>query len=258
MRFIVLAAGTGSRLRPLTDDTPKCLITVAPQSILERLLEQACSTGRFSEAVVITGYLAEQVADFSDRWSAARSLPVRLVHNRLFSETNNSFSLFLARDLLDEGFVLADGDLVLDPRILARVAASDRSCLAVDSSRALDAEAVKCELDDQRLVVGLSKEIPAHRAVAESIGLSRLDAGDARALIRHLSALVQRRELDEYYERAYQDMLADGWRPGLIDIAGLGWEEVDDHLDLEHARALVAGGAATDEAALARIRPSHL
>jgi choline kinase len=251
MRFIVLAAGTGSRLRPLTHDTPKCLITVVRQSILERLLEQARSTHRFSEAVVITGYLAEQVADFSHRWSTARSLPVRLVHNERFKETNNSFSLFLARHLLDEGFVLADGDLVLDPRILARVAASDRSSLAVDSSRALDAEAVKCELDDQRLVVGLSKEIPAHRAAAESIGLSRLDVGDAQAMTRHMTALVQRGEFDEYYERAYQDMLVDGWRPGLIDVAGLGWEEVDDHRDLEHARALVAGETASGEAALA-------
>jgi choline kinase len=241
MRFIVLAAGTGSRLRPLTNDTPKCLITVAGQSILERLLEQAHSTRRFSEAVVITGYFAEQVADFSHRWSIAGSLPVRLVHNERFAETQNSFSLYLARHLLEEGFVLADGDLVLDPHIIARVAASDRSCLAVDSSRALDAEAVKCELDDQRLVVGLSKDIPAHRGAAESIGLSRLDAEDAEAMTRHLTALVQHEEFDEYYERAYQDMLADGWRPGLIDVAGLGWEEVDDHRDLEHARALALG-----------------
>ena len=251
MRFIILAAGTGSRLRPLTHDTPKCLITVAQQSILERLLEQARSTHRFSEAIVITGYRAEQVADFSHRWSAARSLPVRLVHNERFMETNNSFSLYLARHLLDEGFVLADGNLVLDPRILARVAASDRSSLAVDSSRDLDVEAVKCELDDQRLVVGLSKEIPAHRAAAESIGLSRLDAGDAEAMTRHMTTLVQRGEFDEYYERAYQDMLVDGWRPDLIDVAGLGWEEVDDHRDLEHAQALVAGETASGEAALA-------
>jgi choline kinase len=251
MRFIVLAAGTGSRLRPLTNDVPKCLVTVARESILERLLEQAHSAHRFSEAVVITGYLAEQVADFSHRWSAARSLPVRLVHNQRFMDTNNSFSLFLARHLLDEGFVLADGDLVLDPRIVGRVAASNRSSLAVDSSRALDAEAVKCELDDRGLVVGLSKNIPVHRAAAESIGLSRIDAGDAQALTRHLSALVQRGELDEYYERAYQDMLVDGWRPGLIDVAGLGWEEVDDHQDLERARALVVGGPASGGAALA-------
>jgi hypothetical protein len=45
-------------------------------------------------------------------------------------------------------------------------------------------------------------------------------------------------------------MLVDGWRPGLIDVAGLGWEEVDDHRDLEHARALVAGETASGEAAL--------
>ena len=251
MRFIVLAAGTGSRLQPLTHDTPKCLITVGGQTILERLLEQAHSTRRFSEAVVITGHLAEKVASFSHRWSAARSLPVRLVHNERFMETNNGFSLYLARHLLDEGFVLADGDLVLDSGILARVAASDRSSLAVDSGRALDAEAMKCELDDQRLVVALSKEIPAHRAAAESIGLSRLDARDTKAVTRHLTTLVQRGELNEYYERAYQDMLVDGWRPGLIDVADLGWEEVDDHRDLEQARALVAGGAASGEAALA-------
>ena len=245
MRFIVLAAGTGSRLQPLTHDTPKCLITVAGRTILERLLEQADSTRRFSEAVVITGHLAEQVASFAHRWSAARSLPVRLVHNERYMETNNGFSLYLAQHLLEEGFVLADGDLVLDPRIIARVATSGRSSLAVDSSRALDAEAMKCELDDQRLVVALSKDIPAHRAAAESIGLSHLDARDAKAVTRHLAALVQRGELNEYYERAYQDMIVDGWRPGLIDVADLGWEEVDDQRDLERARALAAGEAAS-------------
>ena len=121
----------------------------------------------------------------------------------------------------------------------------------MDSGRALDAEAMKCELDDQRLVVALSKEIPAHRAAAESIGLSRLDAGDAKAVTRHLAALVQRGEHNEYYERAYQDMLVDGWRPGLIDVADLGWEEVDDQRDLERARALVAGEAASGGVTLA-------
>src|SRR5271155_5047861 len=105
MRFVILAAGTGSRLRPLTDSKPKCLVAVGGQTILGRLLGQAESTRRFVEAVVITGFCADQVADFSHQWSATRELPVRIVHNPRYMDTNNSYSLFLARHVLHDGFV---------------------------------------------------------------------------------------------------------------------------------------------------------
>jgi choline kinase len=242
MRLIVLAAGMGSRLGSLTLDTPKCLITIAQETILGRQLDQAASTGRFSEAVIVTGYRAEQVAAFSEQWSATGKLPVRLVPNPRFMETNNSYSLFIARHLLDEGFVLIDGDLVLDSRIVERVAACNRSSLVVDTNRTLDPEAMKCRLDEQGLISALSKEIPIHQAAAESIGLSFIDSSDAAELIGRLTDLVGRGAVNDYYERAFQDMLEGGWRPVLLDVAGLAWEEVDDLRDLERARSLLEVG----------------
>jgi L-glutamine-phosphate cytidylyltransferase len=239
MRFVVLAAGIGSRLWPLTESVPKCLVMVGGKTILERLLEQAEATDQFSEAVVLTGYRARQVDEFAQQWNRTRLLPLRLVNNPAFGETNNSYSLYLARDLLAEGFVLADGDLVLDPAIVQRIAACERSSLVVDAERTLDPEAMKCTLNDQGLITTLSKEIPLHLAAAESIGLSLFDAQDAREVGRRLSSLVAEGELQQYYERALQDMLIDGWRPSLINVGGLGWEEVDDRTDLERAQSLV-------------------
>lgn len=235
MRLVILVAGVGSRLRPLTDDRPKCLVEVNGKTILGRFLEGAEQVGAFQEVVLITGYLHEQIAAFTEQWGQGHTLPVRLVHNERFDETNNGYTLLCAKEFLRDGFVLTDGDLLLDTEILRRVANHPESHLAVDMQSMLDEEAMKFVLDEQGFVTELSKEITVERGLGESIGLCKMNAEDVPGIVDHLTRLVEQGELNEYYERAFQELIKEGWQLKVVDVGDLRWVEVDDHNDLSRA-----------------------
>ncbi|HEU4963295.1 MAG TPA: phosphocholine cytidylyltransferase family protein [Bacilli bacterium] len=235
MKLVILVAGVGSRLRPLTDEKPKCLVEVNGETILGRLLDQAADTGAFDEVVLLTGYRQEQIKDYADAWMASHALPVRLVYNERYDETNNGYTLLCGREFLRDGFVLTDGDLLLDGEILRRVATHEQSHLAVDRQMKLDEEAMKFVLDAQGNVTELSKEISVERGLGESIGLCKVTAADAGRVIDHLARLVENGEENEYYERAFQEMIREGWKLEVVDVGDLRWVEVDDHNDLARA-----------------------
>ena len=109
-----------------------------------------------------------------DEWQKTNSLPVQIVHNERYAETNNGYTLLCAQELLRDGFVLTDGDLLLDAGNLSPVAASADSVLAVDMQMKLDEEAMKFVLDANGNVTELSKEITVERGQGESIGLCKM------------------------------------------------------------------------------------
>jgi len=240
MRLVILVAGVGSRLRPLTDDRPKCLVEVGGKSILSRFLEGAEEVGAFQEVVLVTGYRHEQIEAFVTDWLQEHELPVRLVRNERYETTNNGYTLLCAQEWLGDGFVLTDGDLLLDTEILRRVASHPASHLAVDMQSQLDEEAMKFVLDGDGHVTELSKEITVSRGLGESIGLCRMNAEDVPAIVNHLAALVENGELDEYYERAFQELIREGWKLRVVDVGDLRWVEVDDHDDLARAERFFA------------------
>ena len=103
---VVLAAGQGKRLRPLTEDTPKTLLDVGERAILEHILDALEATG-YERVVVVTGFGNEQVKEHCRTHEA---LDVEFVHNERFATTNNIYSLWLAREHATDGFTLVNSD----------------------------------------------------------------------------------------------------------------------------------------------------
>lgn len=238
MKLVILVAGVGSRLRPLTDTCPKCLVEVGGRSILGRFLELSEAVDEISEVVLVTGYLREQISDFVKKWSINHRLPVHLVHNPRYDETNNGYTLSCAKDQLRDGFILTDGDLLLDQEILARVAHESQSHLAVDRLSKLDAEAMKFKLDEDGNVTELSKEISVEEGLGESIGLCKINAADAPLVIEQLADVMKNGGENEYYERAFQELIVKNWHLKVQEVGDLNWVEVDDHNDLERAERI--------------------
>ena len=108
---LLLAAGTGSRLQPLTDDAPKCLTEVNGTTILERLVDGLRQQG-FKRLVVVVGYLGESIREFLADHAAG--LTVDYVTSSRYRTTNNLYSLWLARKEIHEPFLLVECDLVFD------------------------------------------------------------------------------------------------------------------------------------------------
>ena len=108
---LLLAAGLGSRLAPLTEALPKCLVSVSGVPILERLVRALDSHG-FERLVIVTGYKAETIRDYlGERFGG---IAIEYIVSPLFATTNNIYSLWLARQLIDEPFLLVESDLVFD------------------------------------------------------------------------------------------------------------------------------------------------
>ena len=123
---LLLAAGAGTRLKPLTDNCPKCLTEVRGVPILGRLVSCLIAQG-FSRLVVVVGYCDEQIRDYLERY--AYGLTIDFVNCREYATTNNIYSLWRAREHIREPFVLVESDLVFDSHLLGLMRVRD--CIAI-------------------------------------------------------------------------------------------------------------------------------
>jgi len=237
---VILVAGTGSRLRPLTDHAPKALVSLGNETILARLLRQleACGVDRF---VLATGY-----CDAALRAAVSLSRGrFEFCFNEAFDSTQNAVSLGRCADAVKgEAFVKLDGDLVLDQRIVERVV-TDASPLsvAIDRRRELDPEAMKVQIDSLSTVVDFGKALPMSRSHAESVGIEALDAQSANEVFSRIRRLEEAGQCDRYYEDVYADLIRESRiQAGAVDVAPFAWTEVDTLEDLARARAMIDAG----------------
>lgn len=120
---LLLAAGTGSRLAPLTDKMPKCLVPVNEVSILERLLD-ALRSHNFNKLVIVVGHHADSIRDFLG--TKAYGMEIVYITSPVYKTTNNIYSLWLAGKAIEEPFLLIESDLVFDPEMLGSMLQPDR------------------------------------------------------------------------------------------------------------------------------------
>ncbi len=236
---MILVAGVGSRLRPLTDDRPKALVDLGGETILGRALRLLRAHG-VDEIVLATGYRADAVR------AALASAPVRAVfcQNPRFDSTQNSVSLALcAEAVAGRAFFKLDGDVVFQPEVLTRL---DRStaplAVAVDRTRRTDAEAMKFRLGEGARIVEFGKGISLDAAAGESIGIERVSKSTSKILFDALGAAGRAGREDLYYEDVYSELIARGATSAeAVDVGDVPWTEVDDPDDLARARRLVGG-----------------
>jgi choline kinase len=234
---VLLVAGTGSRLRPLTDSSPKTLVSLGNETILQRLIRQleACGIAHF---VLATGYCEAMLREML---SASRAR-IDFCWNPDYAATQNSVSLGYCADAVsNESFIKLDGDLVLDCRIIQRIIDdSNPMSVAIDTSRILDPEAMKVEVDPHGTIVDFGKSMPLPRAHAESVGIEKLDAQSAREVFARIEVLRRSGTVNRYYEDVYADLIRESRiAPHAVDVSGFPWTEVDTFEDLNHARELV-------------------
>lgn len=128
MRAIILAAGRGTRLQPLTNNVPKCLVQVHGKSLLQYQLESLAFAG-IRECVIVVGYLGDQVKQ--EIGKKLGEVCITYVTNNVFESTNNIYSLWLAREQLYDDILLIEGDLIFDPMLLTDLHLSEHPDLAV-------------------------------------------------------------------------------------------------------------------------------
>jgi choline kinase len=248
MKAIVLSAGQGRRLLPLTESAPKCAVDLHGRSLLDWQIDQLLACG-VDEVVVVTGFGADRV----DALLARRQhrAPVRTIYNPFFEVADNLASCWLARAEMDRDFLLLNGDTLFEPAVLRRLLESPLRpvTLAVDHKVHYDDDDMKVQLEAGRLLA-VGKDLPLQRVDGESIGLMSF-RGPGPALFRAAleAAMRSPRGLKQWYLSVVGDLAAQG-RVWTCSIQGLDWAEVDYPLDLARAAKMVAGWIAADAEAV--------
>jgi len=232
---LLLAAGVGSRLAPLTDAAPKCLVSMSGAPILERLARSLDSLG-FERLVIVTGYKAETIRDYLGE--SFGGIAVEYIHSPRFETTNNIYSLWLARQVIDEPFLLVESDLVFHESLLEEMLQPDRIAL----SRQLpwmNGTTVTLDGDGGISAVCLGALSCADAAHFKTVNIYSFSRGPWRAVCERLDRRIVAGQTGDYYESVFAEMVADGSLAlAPVFFPAERWYEIDTLADLEAAELL--------------------
>ncbi|MEM7498466.1 MAG: phosphocholine cytidylyltransferase family protein [Pseudomonadota bacterium] len=234
---VILSAGRGKRLSPLTDTRPKCLVEIGGRSILEWQLRAIAANG-IDRVAIVTGFETAQVERAVERMGV--HFAPEIVFNPFHSVADNIGSCWEARNHIGADTVLMNGDTLFDTGVLARLLthASAPVTVTADAKPHYDADDMKIRAAGDRLTaIGKTLEGAVD---GESIGMLRF-MGDGGELFRAaMRAALERPEALKRWYLSIIDALAQDGHVGVVRLQGERWCEVDFPTDLGHAEATVA------------------
>jgi choline kinase len=237
MKALILSAGQGSRLLPLTEDRPKCLLPVNSSRLIELQIRGLIDCG-IDEIGVVVGFRAAAVAHFLEELDHGGA-EIRTLFNPFYNVADNLASCWMARGEMNRDFVLLNGDTLFEPAVLERLLAAPAApvTMAIDRKAAYDSDDMKVRLNGSRLVE-VGKTLSSELVDGESIGMLRFLDDGPRRFAEVLDEIMHTPNGISWWYLKAIGVLAD---QGLVEtrsIEGLTWGEVDFREDLERAEAL--------------------
>ena len=146
MKALILNSGMGSRMGVLTSEHPKCMTEISVhETILSRQLKQIADAG-IRDVVITTGLFDTVLTEYCRKLRLP--LEFTFVKNPVYDKTNYIYSIYCAREYLDDDILLMHGDLVFENEVLDRVLAEKGSCMAVSSTMPLPEKDFKAQVRD--------------------------------------------------------------------------------------------------------------
>lgn len=254
MKVIILAAGQGTRLRPMTDDRPKCMVTVNKKSILERQLYTMYACGiQEKDITIVSGYCSHVLAE------RFKNTDISIIVNESYETTNMVCSLMCAKELMEseDDIIISYGDIIYHTAVFQKIleAQDDMSVIVDDGwyeywakrceNPLDDAETLRYDEDSWLLEIG-QKTSDITKVQSQYIGLMRFKNDGLKALLS-LSAEAEKRSrqgeplwrTDRNYHKMYmtdllQGLIDEGAKLRAVHIQR-GWFEIDDCDDLKLA-----------------------
>lgn len=231
MRAVILAAGVGKRLWPVTQHKPKCLIEIGGQTLLSRYLEVLASV-KIRDVTIVVGYKQEMIRAAAG--TQYRGVSVSYLVNEEFHRGSIS-SLWIARPALSDDVVIMDADVLFHREILRRLVDSPfTNCLLMDDTVKQTGEECMVVVQGGR-VVALSKKMPERYDVAgEGVGFLKVRRADTAHVIGSIKGYVDQGRWDMEYEDGLLQYFQDV-KVGHEKIGGLPWTEIDFPEDITRA-----------------------
>lgn len=236
IQAVILAAGEGKSLFPLTRDCPKASLKVSGISILKRLIQQLNRFG-VRHAAVVVGYQKEKVTNALAALENETGMTLTIIENDRFAETNTLYSVALAEKYCrNRSLLLIDGDLVCEDAIFEQLGrANAGAVLAVDTARVMGEEEVKVRIGPRNVAVAIGKNLAS--GSAEFLGLCRFSPAVTHEFFLDAKHLLKSGNQSHFYEAAFSALMARH-QVTCLDVSGLKWVEVDFMQDYEEALRL--------------------
>ena len=236
---IILAAGLGMRLNPLTNDTPKCLVEINGRTILENALTNLERNG-VEETVIIVGYLKNEIINRIG--SQFGQMKITYIENKIYNKTNNMYSLWLARKYLEKGVIWMDGDIFFEEEILKKVLEFDKaeSCWAVDNFTE-EMDGAMLTIDENEKIINIEivreKSSKYKDIFFKSAGILKVSSEFGVIFSQWLDDDVKIEDVNIYCDIVLAKHI-DEYPIYICSIKGLKWYEIDTQEDLEKAQLL--------------------
>ena len=231
---IILAAGMGIRLRPLSRTIPKALIPVHGATLLERTLDALTQSG-VEHMTIVTGHLGTMLRTFVG--PTYNGVPIEYRENREYASSNSMHSLFVARDTIDEDILALHSDLLFESRVIPAVIQAPQKDVLVTADPICNNDVVYVHMNDAHAISRITKDTSMASAMAY-IGIAKLSYPLLKKVFRSIEAHAD--HMDEYLETYLMKHQRDFGPVFACHCSNLIWGEVDTTLDLQFLLANVA------------------
>jgi choline kinase len=232
---IILAAGIGSRLRPLTSFKPKPLIVVGGQAIIDRQIASLLNNG-ITQITVIVGYRASSLMKHLSKKFPYPKCEIDYVFNPLYAKTNTVYSLWLASYILSNVSTLViNGDLMLNSESIAKMLSCKESCLGL-SKHTCGKEEVKVRLQDEK-IVSIGKGLNPFEVDGEYVGVAKFSQEIGQDYRVALDDAVRKGKIGIYYDDVLQSLLSKH-SIKTANLTDCNVMEIDSLQDFENANAV--------------------
>ena len=230
-RAIILAAGNGKRMGSLTADRPKALLSVNGGTLIDRQISALHAHDIF-DITIVSGYQHERLQAHVGRRA-------RFIQNWHYKTTNSLYSLGLARELLYDGALIMNADVLVSVELVgALVDAPGEDAVLVERHDTFDQEQMKVGIW-HHFAVRFGKDLPAEESHAENVGVLKFGAAGGELLVDEIDRLLALGEVNAWAPRAF-DALARQWPILAVETGGVPWIEIDFPEDLARAERNIA------------------
>jgi len=240
MKIIILAAGKGERLYPLTKNTPKPLIDLGDgETLLEKQLKSLSESQVIDEVVIVIGYLCEQVESKLKNFKT--NLKIRTLYNPFFDISNNLITLWLSKVEMNEDFLITNGDNLFISDVVKDLVkkTNDGIYVTICYRDDIGEDDMKVILDENQKVVRVSKEIKESNT--ESIGLVKIKGEKYRNIYQNVLEQLARDKtyLNKFWLETFNVLADKGVEVNSFEIDKDMWREVDFHFDIKDLKELI-------------------
>lgn len=237
MKAVILAAGIGSRLRPLTDNIPKCMVEVNGVKIIEKQLNNLIIGGIEKENIlVLTGYLNKKL----ENYIAENYAGVNIIYNEKYNQTNNMYSMYMTKDFLkNSNFLLMNADVFYDENVVKDLLKDNRKNLITCDNGFYLEESMKIRKENDR-VIEISKTISESNSYGSSIDVYKFSKEAGNEFFHIMKDTIElKKNLNAWTEVALNELLSK------IEFNSLDidyeWVEIDNYEDLKLAEEKFLG-----------------